>query len=85
MKRGMFEFLCNADKDRSPEIVGWSENSLGPYCWTLCFFIKDREGYNLESIGDRIISHNGDQEDFMALVKYAFVVLNAKFELEERP
>jgi len=83
MRKGDLEFLDNTDKDRSAEIIGWSEDARGPYCWTICWFKKDSEGYNLESVGSRMVSEDINQEDFMALVKYAFAVLNAKFELEK--
>lgn len=85
MKVGMFEFRDNVDQDRWAEIVAWSENARGPFCWTICWFKSDKEGYNLESVGDRIVSYDGDQDDLNKLIEYAFTVLNARYNLEEKP
>lgn len=85
MNKGVFEFRDNYGLDRSPEIIVWSCDDLGsdPFCYTICWFKEDSEGYYLQSVGDRIISHNGDHKDLTGLIEYAFITLNARFKLND--
>jgi len=85
MIKGSFEFRDNHGQDRSPEIVVWACDDLGsdPFCYTVCWFKEDAEGYYLQSVSDRIINHCGNQEDLTNLIEYAFTVLNAQFRLND--
>ena len=81
MRISNFEFRRNGD-DRLAEIVAWEDReNEKPYCYTVVFFYKDKEGYYLKSVGDRILVE--DYDTLHKLIKYAFTVLNAEFELME--
>lgn len=68
-------------ENRDAEIVTWVEREgEKPYCYTVAFFKKRTEGYDLESVGDRI-ARVYDYGKFHALMKYAFRVLDAEFDL----
>ena len=81
MRIDNFEFRRNGE-ERDAEIVAWNKSGDGKeYCYTLAFFKKGGEGYNMNSIGDRIVV-----EDYVVLhklIKYAFTVLEAEFKLLE--
>ena len=81
MRIDNFEFRRNGE-ERDAEIVAWNKGGDGKeYCYTLAFFKKGKEGYNMNSIGDRIVV-----EDYVVLhklIKYAFTVLEAEFKLLE--
>jgi hypothetical protein len=85
MNKGLFEFRDNHGQDRSPEIIAWDCDDLGsdPFCYTVCWFKEDSEGYYLQSVSDRIVNHCGNQEDLTNLIEYAFTVLNARFRLND--
>lgn len=85
MNKGLFEFRDNHGQDRSPEIIAWACDDLGsdPFCYTVCWFKEDSEGYYLQSVSDRIVNHCGNQEDLTNLIEYVFTVLNAQFRLND--
>lgn len=85
MNKGVFEFRDNHGQDRSPEIIAWASTKLDPipFCYTVCWFKADSEGYYLQSVSDRIVNHCGDQGDLDNLIGYAFTVLNARFKLND--
>ena len=85
MNKGVFEFRDNHVQDRSPEIIAWSQDELvaNLFCYTVCWFKTDSEGYYLQSVSDRIVNHCGNQEDLTNLIEYAFTVLNAQFRLND--
>lgn len=82
MKKGKFDFEYSKHNERH-EIVCWQEYEGKKTCYTICFFEKDEDSYNMVTVGSRLVYHHGTQEDLMALIKYAFTVLEAEFELNE--
>jgi len=67
------------------EVVRWDENtsSIKPYCYTLCSWTKDKEGWDLRFIGNRpFMYHNS--ELLFSLCKVGQAYLDADFEFEER-
>lgn len=83
MKYRDLEFRQLGD-GRNPEIVCWKEDPDGTkYCYTLCWGIKDKEGYSLKFIGSRPFEYD-DIDTLWSLLKYANKVLEAQFELEEK-
>lgn len=83
MKLNGLEFRSHEEGSLHPrhEIVKWSDDSS--HCWTVAKFERDKEGYYLVSIGDRIFNDDIGCKDFYAIGKYAQKILDAKFELEE--
>lgn len=67
---------------RYPEIVKWEEGSSKPFCFTLCLWRKDKEGWNLEFIGSRPFEYE-NKEFFWALCKCGQSWLDAEFRLNE--
>jgi hypothetical protein len=75
------EFRRNGS-DRDPEIVAFfSSFEEKEYCYTLLFWKKGREGWEIEFVGDRPLSSNFSG-DIMKMMKYGQAVLNAEFELQ---
>ena len=69
---------------RKPEIVRWEVGVGGDrYCYTLCWWGKDKEGYSLEFIGSRPFEYD-DIGTLWSLLQYADKVLQAQFELETK-
>jgi hypothetical protein len=67
-------------ENRDAEIVAWNKQESGKeYCYTIAFFNKDKEGYDMRTVGDRILVD--DYDTLHKLIKYAFTVLHAEFEL----
>ena len=68
---------------RRPEIVQWNsrDDSEGEYCFTLCWWGKDKEGYSVEFIGNRPFEYNNTKL-FWTLMLYGQKVLDAQFNLE---
>lgn len=81
---GDLEFRWITESSRNAEIVRWQESEkLGKFCYTLAWWIKDKEGYNLQFIGDRPLASEVDKDDFWALVHYGQKICDAKFEFDE--
>lgn len=55
--------------ERYLEIVEWIQPDS---CITIAIFIKDKEGYFLKSVGDRIALEQGDWHSLGILVKNGF-------------
>jgi hypothetical protein len=79
MRVGDLEF--RRIENREAEIVGWRMPDMKEYCFTIAFFKKDSEGYYMETVGNRLVDE--DPVAFHKLMKYAFTVLNAEFDLLE--
>lgn len=82
MRKGDFEFSYS-DSSKRYEIVCWQVNYGRPTCYTVCYFIKGTERYDMITVGNRLVSNDGDETDLWALIKYAFAVLEAEFVLNE--
>jgi hypothetical protein len=63
------------------ELVKWyqSNGSGQENCYVIAFFDKDKEGYNMKTIGDRFFEH----KDAWVVGKYALEFLNAIFDIEK--
>ena len=66
------------------ELVKWmpqKEDSFfkDPTCYVIAFFDKDKEGYNMRTIGNRFF----EDKDAWVVGKYALEFLNAIFMIEQ--
>jgi hypothetical protein len=67
---------------RNPEIVQWNpKGTSDEYCFTLCWWGRDKEGYSLEFIGSRPFEYDCT-ERLWQLLRYGQKVLDAQFDLE---
>lgn len=77
------EFRLNDDK-RSPEIVGFNRQRDGTeYCYTIVFYEKDSEGYNVHFVGSRPFSEEIDKDAFWKLLQFGQTICDAVFKLEQ--
>ncbi len=61
------------------EIVKWANDTDGKeYCWTVAYWEKSKEGYNLRFVGDRPFEVNGRL--FMKLAKQGQRLLEGENE-----
>jgi len=74
-----------ATENRNAEIVAWnySESLDKETCFTLCWIKADKEGYYIETVGDRYVEYE-DMEVLNHVAKYALRSLNVQFQFEER-
>jgi len=66
------------------ELVKWNtpaEDSFfkDPTCYVIAFFDKDKEGYDMRTVGDRFF----EDKDAWVVGKYALEFLNAIFMIEQ--
>ena len=61
------------------ELVKWQECEGKEYCHVVAFFDKDKEGYDMRTIGDRFF----EDKDAWVVGKYALEFLNAIFQIEQ--
>jgi len=61
------------------ELVKWQECEGKEYCYVIAFFDKDKEGYDMSTVGDRFF----EDKDAWVVGKYALEFLNAIFEIEK--
>jgi len=63
------------------ELVRWyqSNGSEKEYCYVIALFDKDKEGYDMRTIGDRFF----EDKDAWVVGKYALGFLNAIFDIEK--
>jgi hypothetical protein len=71
---------CN----KKHELVKWYKAEVDgceerEYCYTIAFFDKDNEGYNLRTVGDRFF----EDTDAWVVGKYGLEFLNEIFEIEK--
>ena len=64
------------------EIVKW-ERPKDPYCFTLCYWKKDSEGWDMIGVGARMFEYD-DSHKLFALCRYVQKIADADFELECR-
>jgi 5S rRNA maturation endonuclease (ribonuclease M5) len=63
------------------ELVRWYKNTNeGEHCYVIAFFDKDKEGYDLRTIGSRFF----EDKDAFVVGKYAIEFLNETFEIERQ-
>lgn len=83
MRINNLEFRRNGEK-RSPEIIKWSVNNTGTeFCFTLLWYIKGREGWEIQFVGDRPL-HETEPIELFELMRYGQTVLDAETKLMER-
>jgi hypothetical protein len=78
MKRGNYEFRRLEKRDA--EIVRWiTDDTEKPYCYSILFWNKEKEGFEVGFVGDRPIRE--DLNEFWPLLVYGQKVLDAEFKL----
>ena len=74
------------EKNETIDFVKWNMDSKGDrYCFSLAYWIRDKEGYDLKFVGNRPFEHI-DAEDVEAVwtaLKMAQEVLDAWFTLSK--
>ena len=74
MRKGDIEFRWS-NTNKLHELVKWNQDT----CFVIAFFREDKEGYNMETIGDRFfLDHNA-----WIVAKHAIKFLNDCFEEAE--
>lgn len=76
------------DKARQPEIVCYQRNDAGlETCYTLAFFEKTREGYDLRTVGPRLFDamneYHIDYNSFVDAVRYFHDILDKILYLQK--
>jgi hypothetical protein len=61
------------------ELVKWNEDPNSETCYVIAFFDKDKECYNMRTIGDRFF----EDKDAWVVGKYGLEFLNAIFQIEQ--
>ena len=61
------------------ELVKWNESPNSDTCYVIAFFDKDKEGYDMRTVGDRFFQ----DKDAWIVGKYALGFLNAIFDIEK--
>jgi len=85
-RSGNIEFRYSNTNDRY-ELVEWHHRKIGAvlnYCLTIASFEKSSEGYDMATVGERYQRSLEDNHAVViALTKYAFATLSARFSLDE--
>ena len=73
-----------SDLNSKYELVKWNtptEDSFfkDPTCYVIAFFDKDKEGYDMRTVGDRFF----EDKDAWVVGKYALGFLNEIFDIEK--
>jgi hypothetical protein len=72
---GNLELRNTETKDFPLEISLWVNNTPQPFRLVIAWWKQDSEDYNLEFIGNRPLSDDVIEEDFLALVRTGYAVL----------
>lgn len=81
MRYGNIEFRWS-DCNKKYELIRWFEDQHGfkpPWCTVIAFFQKDKEGYNMVTVGNRFF----EDEDAWLVGKHALGFLQDVFKLED--
>lgn len=78
----------SSNEEQSPEIVCYQRSDSGrESCYTLAFFEKTKEGYDLRTVGTRLIDAFADgiidNNLFIDAIKYFHKILDAVNSLEK--
>lgn len=77
--RSCGEHLFSDGEHNRAEIIQWDKNTdKTEYCFTLAYWHKDKEGYNLLFVGGRPFSVDG--ELFMKIAKQGQCILDNEFK-----
>ncbi len=71
--------FCWSRCNNKYELVKWRQNTNSETCYVIAFFDKDKEGYDMRTIGDRFF----EDKDAWVVGKYALEFLNAIFQIEQ--
>lgn len=83
MRINNLEFRRNRE-GRSPEIVKWCVNNTGAeHCFTLLWYIKYEEGWQIQFVGPRPL-YEAEPVELFELMRYGQTVLDAETKLMER-
>lgn len=86
------EFRCvddtinkgQSDHRSRAEIVRWYDREVGdPFCCTILYWSKDKEGWDITFVGDRPFDNEINQPLLWTLMKYGQRILDCNFRLEE--
>ena len=61
------------------ELVKWNESPNSDTCYVIAFFDRDKEGYDMRTVGDRFFQ----DKDAWIVGKYALGFLNEIFKIEQ--
>lgn len=76
--RSCGKHLISSGKHNRAEIVKWANDTeKKEYCWTLAYWNKGEEGYDLKFVGNRPFDIDG--ELFMKLAKQGQQILDDEF------
>lgn len=79
-------YTIESASTRPPEIVAWQkapeEFDREETCYTLCWFKEDKEGFYIETIGNRFTEYE-DTEALMHVAKYALRALDNEKDFKE--
>ena len=78
----------DSGEERSPEIVCYQRSdNRGEFCFTVAFFEKTKEGYDLRTVGTRLIDAFAegviDNNLFIDAIKYFHKILDAINSIEK--
>jgi len=65
--------------DNKYELVKWNQNPNSETCYVIAFFDKDKEGYDIRTIGNRFF----EDKDAWVVAKHAIEFLNEIFMIEQ--
>ena len=77
-------YTIESSSKRPAEIVSWQTSSNGKEsCCTLCWIKEGREGWYIETIGNRFTEYE-DIDALMHVAKYTLRILDTEKEFKER-
>ena len=75
-----FNTMATVRCNQKYELIKWYPQTHGETCCVVAFFDKDKECYNMRTIGDRFF----EDKDAFVVGKYAIEFLNETFEIERQ-
>ncbi len=79
--RSCNESLLSSGEHTKAEIVKWEDNER-KHCYTLAYWTKDSEGYDLQFVSNR--PFDVDFQLFMELAKQGQLILDSYFSIENK-
>ena len=65
--------------NKKHELIRWYKVEERNYCYVVAFFDKNKEGYDMRTVGDRFF----EDKDAWVVGKYGLEFLNEIFEIEK--
>ena len=78
--RSCGEHLMQNKEHDTAEIIYWYDDEFEKYCYVIAYWVKDNEGYDLQFVGSRPLSHFDQWNDFGKLIKVGQKELDLLFE-----